>query len=547
MDASQILRRGTVAAMAISVLSAALPSFADAAPWSSIEPMPQPRSAPGATSLKNGLIYVVGGLNASLVPTRTLYAYNASTDSWTQKTSAPVALNAPNVVGSGGMLYVLGSANRPRAAYRYNPSADAWSAVLAPTSGRTGFVAGVGASGRLYAIGGSLAGEDSYDPATGRWHPEGSPLVDSTVRLGDQYDRVDAVSYNPGTNAFAKLDHVFTDQFRPAIRTGPDGRVYLLGGACACDPQQDMQYSTIPGTLVLNVPAGVAAYAQDMPFDATDSASAVLGGKLYVFGGRQFFYQAFPPAGTPVDDAAAFTPGDTTLPVVTKAPAPAWSGGLVNDAAPVRLSWAATDPGGIHRYAVQERTNGGAWASPDQNVEPPWATSFDVSLAYGVTHQFRMQATDNYANVGTWHAGAAFSVAKTEDARPSITYGGSWNVDATSAFASLASGGALHDSAATGDSARFTFTGSAVGFAAPTDLNAGLGKVRIYVDGTLRATVDENRPTAVDEDPFTGEDVDGSSLLWGTSWTTTGTHSVRLVVAGTSGRPRVNVDAFLVR
>ena len=36
------------------------------------------------------------------------------------------------------------------------------------------------------------------------------------------------------------------------------------------------------------------------------------------------------------------------------------------------------------------------------------------------------------------------------------------------------------------------------------------------------------------------------AVAWSWGWTTSGTHTVRLVVVGTAGRPRVEVDAFAI-
>ena len=137
-------RLALVIAAVVSGLVVSTEATAAPLPWSSIASTPAPRGAAGATSLHDGLIYVVGGLNVSGAATSTLYVYDPATNRWSQKASAPVPLNKPNVVGSGGRLYVLGSRNRPRAAYRYDPVANIWSAFAAPPGGRTGFITGIG-------------------------------------------------------------------------------------------------------------------------------------------------------------------------------------------------------------------------------------------------------------------------------------------------------------------------------------------------------------------------------------------------------------------
>ena len=277
-------RLALVIAAVVSGLVVSTEATAAPLPWSSIASMPAPRGAAGATSLHDGLIYVVGGLNVSGAATSTLYVYDPATNRWSQKASAPVPLNKPNVVGSGGRLYVLGSRNRPRAAYRYDPVANIWSAFAAPPGGRTGFITGIGGSGRIYAIGGSLSGEAAYDPVSKTWSAEGSPLADKTVAVTNQYDQVDAISYDPVANTFALLPQSIAPiQDGSALSLGPDSRVYQLGGECVCDPS-DMRLFSIAATQVFNPNTKLWGVAQFAPFDAIESATAVWGGKLYEFG-----------------------------------------------------------------------------------------------------------------------------------------------------------------------------------------------------------------------------------------------------------------------
>jgi hypothetical protein len=61
------------------------------------------------------------------------------------------------------------------------------------------------------------------------------------------------------------------------------------------------------------------------------------------------------------------------------------------------------------------------------------------------------------------------------------------------------------------------------------------GKVRIYLDGVLQATVDTYRASA-----------EYRSVIWQRSFTGSVTKRVRVVVVGTSGRPRFDLDAFAV-
>jgi hypothetical protein len=59
--------------------------------------------------------------------------------------------------------------------------------------------------------------------------------------------------------------------------------------------------------------------------------------------------------------------------------------------------------------------------------------------------------------------------------------------------------------------------------------------VSIYIDGRLATTADLRRSVT-----------QYRSVAWGTTWSTSRTRTIRVVVAGTGGRPRVDIDAFIV-
>jgi len=59
------------------------------------------------------------------------------------------------------------------------------------------------------------------------------------------------------------------------------------------------------------------------------------------------------------------------------------------------------------------------------------------------------------------------------------------------------------------------------------------GKARIYVDGVLVATID-----------LYAAPTHRQKLVWQRTWATVGTHTVRIYVIGTSGRPSVDIDGF---
>jgi hypothetical protein len=81
--------------------------------------------------------------------------------------------------------------------------------------------------------------------------------------------------------------------------------------------------------------------------------------------------------------------------------------------------------------------------------------------------------------------------------------------------------------------ASYTFTGRSI--ALVTTRGVTRGKVRIYVDGVLQATVDTYRSAT-----------QYRSIVWRKAYPSTVTKTIRVVVLGTGGRPRVDLDAFVV-
>ena len=63
----------------------------------------------------------------------------------------------------------------------------------------------------------------------------------------------------------------------------------------------------------------------------------------------------------------------------------------------------------------------------------------------------------------------------------------------------------------------------------------GRGLAEVWVDGKLAATIDLGATT-----------VGPRSVLYAKSWSSAGSHTVLVKALGTSGRPLVEVDAFLV-
>jgi len=196
---------------------------------------------------------------------------------------------------------------------------------------------------------------------------------------------------------------------------------------------------------------------------------------------------------------------------------------------PTRISWSATDSEGeVTRYQLQQSTNGGAY----QNVSLPSATTTTItrSLTPASSYRYRVRATDDNGNTSFFKYGPRFTVAAHQETSSAIAYSGTWTRQALSG----SYGGAVKYATATGATARLTFTGRNVAWVAPK--SKARGKAEVYLDGRKVATVDLYSATTLSRRVIYSANGLNPSV----------NHTLQIRVLGTSGRPRVDVDAFAV-
>lgn len=219
---------------------------------------------------------------------------------------------------------------------------------------------------------------------------------------------------------------------------------------------------------------------------------------------------------------------DRTAPVTTKPRAQLRTGArLAWATVPVRIALGASDAGsGVVSYDVARSVDGGAWATV---ASATTATSLDTTLASGHTYRFRVRSRDVAGNVSAWVEGSLLKPGLVQEGSTAITYRGTWYVGKASTY----SGGAVRYTRSSTASATYTVTGR--GVALVTTTGPGRGVVKVYVDGAYVATVDLYAPTARYR-----------VLAFSQMFSSYGTHTIKLVGLGTSGRPRVDLDAFAV-
>jgi hypothetical protein len=139
-------------------------------------------------------------------------------------------------------------------------------------------------------------------------------------------------------------------------------------------------------------------------------------------------------------------------------------------------------------------------------------------------------ARDKAGNWRDWRYSGARTIGLAAENAASVTYGGSgWS---RTAWAS-AIGGNLTVGATPNAYARFTFSGArSVAWVGTSATNRG--QARVYLDGVLVRTIDLSSATTVARKIQFSQAVDPSK-----------SHTLDVQVVGTSGRPAVDVDAFV--
>jgi len=203
-------------------------------------------------------------------------------------------------------------------------------------------------------------------------------------------------------------------------------------------------------------------------------------------------------------------------------------GSTVGTSLSTTMVWppATDDHSGVASYIVRRRVGTGSWTILASTLP---TTSFKVSLPIGVTTTFGVAARDGAGNVGAQAASPPITGVLLQDGTSLAHYTGTWSAVSSN----TASNGKLHSSMRAGASVTFSTTARAiavVGRLGPTE-----GSAKVYVDGVFVRTVDFHRSTS-----------QSKVVVFNTSWSANGSHSVKVVIVGTAGHPRVDIDAFAI-
>ena len=227
------------------------------------------------------------------------------------------------------------------------------------------------------------------------------------------------------------------------------------------------------------------------------------------------------------DIASAASALDTIEPTASAPNSYAFvTGGTLGSTIKTRVRWPAgsDDLSGVASYALRQSVDGAAWTTVTASTT---SLSNDRSLSFSKGYRFRVRAHDKAGNTGEYVDGPQVTPKLTQQTGTGMTYGGTW----TTSSSSSASGGSTRYATKSGAWAQFSFTGRAVALIAPKASSRGSAKV--YVDGTYVGTTSEYRSSS-----------QSKIVLFARNWGSSGSHTVKFVLTGTSGHPRFDIDAL---
>jgi hypothetical protein len=427
-------------------------------------------------------------------------------------------------VGEGGAPVAL----------RYDPGADAWTPAAAPPSiGSQPSLARLG-NGRIVFAGATNEAAHIYDPTANTWATTaaiGGPGAGITALRDGRVVVAGGIHDAGGTNTLTTKVSIFTPSTGKWTTLAPlrsgragfglhelgDGRLIVAGGLLAGtgDPDGAPTKSVDVYDWTRN-----AWYAAPNLIDTRSALGSVVlaSGDVLAAGGG-------------LATSESYGPGDVVPPLATAPTARLRSGTTMSSSSiPIFLDWSASDLGGsgVGTYDVARSTDGGAYSTISSSHT---GSSLDTTVAPGHTYRFQVRARDWAGNLGPWKvASATIRAGLTQQTSSSVTWSGSWTTGSSSSF----SGGSVRYSKSAGAKASYTFTGRGISFV--TERGSARGSAKIYIDGVLVTTISNYASSTTYR-----------YVAYQKSWSSSGQHKISVVVSGTSGHPRVDVDAFIVQ
>ena len=218
---------------------------------------------------------------------------------------------------------------------------------------------------------------------------------------------------------------------------------------------------------------------------------------------------------------------DATAPTVTAPSMSVLSISSLTATVPVKLSWSGADAeSGVAKYKLEQNVDGVGW---ELITSSTLSTSVTRALLAGHSYQFRVTATNGVGIDSLPAASSKFEPFLYQQTASNVSYSGSWTAVTSSSY----SGGSARYASVAGRSATVTVT-NARSIAFVSTKATSRGSFKVYIDGVLKKTISPHATSTKYR-----------QILYQYSWSTSGTHKMKIVVVGTAGHPRVDVDAFV--
>jgi hypothetical protein len=219
---------------------------------------------------------------------------------------------------------------------------------------------------------------------------------------------------------------------------------------------------------------------------------------------------------------------DLTKPTLTGSVITRWLNvSMIGNAARIRLSWpiAHDTITGVASYRVWVSTDGHAYTfagAPSSNL-------FDTRVFAGHTYRYRVYAVDRAVNTSASLYTPVLRTLAYQNTSTAVHFSSGWSTVISPSYY----GGSDRWTNHARTSASLTFVGRAVSWVSA--LGPTRGQARVYVDGHLISTINLYSPSVV-----------ARRVVFSRSVSAGHTHTIKVIVVGTAGHPRVDVDAFLV-